>query len=299
MITRLTNSKQSCFKNCRRAYQERFEKLRVLKAGNKNQRLGTAAHKYLETGDLAQALAVFDGVYPNSQEEQNALDNDKAVIVAIAESYPAYMAPIPNLSPEVQFQVPIINPATGAHSKSFVLAGKVDGTGDDPNGIWLVEYKTAGQLDKDYVDKLTLDAQITTYSYGLQRYLGKPVLGTIYRVIRKPSIRQTQKENALQFQNRIIEDYKTRPEFYFHEFKLYRDQADLEAYEEELWQLTQDILNCRLTGRWYKNTSRCADWGRCAYMPLCLGQQANDLYTYCDPDIELKEGTANGDSVAS
>jgi len=32
-----------------------------------------------------------------------------------------------------------------------------------------VEYKTAGTVDKSYIDKLMLDQQLTTYIYGMQR----------------------------------------------------------------------------------------------------------------------------------
>ncbi|MGE5623813.1 MAG: PD-(D/E)XK nuclease family protein [Methanocella sp.] len=297
-MTKLTHSKQVTFRNCRRAYQYRFERCMVPKQVNMPRLVGSAVHKGLETGDIDEAMALFGGVYPSSQEEQDALDTDMAIARAILEGYAAYFAPIPNLRPEVTFELPIINPATKAHSKKFVLAGKADGIAKQHGGYWLVEYKTAGQIDKDYVDKLSLDSQITTYSYALSRVLGAPIVGTIYRVMRKPSIRRTAKETARQFQDRLIRDYQERPEFYFHEFTLYRDQEDLEIYEHELWQLTQDILQCRLTGRWYKNTSRCADWGKCAYMPLCLGHECEGLYVSQDPDIELKEAEANGDCVA-
>jgi hypothetical protein len=298
VLTRLTTTKQTTFKDCRCKYHKRFELGLALKRQTMARVTGTAVHKYLETGSLGDALACFDGLFPSTQEEQDAIDAEKATVVGICEGYGHYFDSILGLMPEVKFEIPVLNPDTKAKSKSFVLAGKADGVAHMNGEWWLVEYKTAGSIDRDYVDKLTLDAQITTYCYALGRIQKAPIAGVIYRVMRKPSIKQTTKETAFQYQNRVIEDYKTRPEFYFHEFKLYRDQRDLETYEHELWQLTQDILQCRLTGRWYRNTSRCADWGKCAYMPLCLGQPADNLYIVQDPDIELKEGNENGDSVA-
>ena len=63
-------------------------------------------------------------------------------------------------------------PATGAASRSFVLAGKVDGIvriGDD---YFLLEHKTAAQLDADYLERLWTDFQITIYAYYVEQTMG-------------------------------------------------------------------------------------------------------------------------------
>src|SRR5690606_11288211 len=58
---------------------------------------------------------------------------------------------------EKNFEGPIINPATGAASRSFVLAGKVDGIVRIGADYFILEHKTAGQLDGDYLEKLWTD----------------------------------------------------------------------------------------------------------------------------------------------
>lgn len=59
-----------------------------------------------------------------------------------AQAYPAEDFQIVAL--EKGFQGPLINPATGAESRSFLLAGKVDGIVQLNGQHYLLEHKTAG-----------------------------------------------------------------------------------------------------------------------------------------------------------
>ena len=288
----LTNSTISQFKNCRKAFYYRNIEQLVPRHESESRGIGSAVHKGIETGSVDEALALFDDIFPSDQEEANKLETNKAIVRAMLEGYfELYGREWPGeLTPELQFEVPIINPATKAQSRSFLLSGKVDGLLQENGKHWLVEYKTAGAVDKSYVEKLMLDQQLTTYIYGLQRQEGIKISGVIYRILRKPSIRQTKKETLEQYIERLFQDYKDRPEFYFYEEKLYRSQEDLDEFEHELWDITQDLLKCRKDGLWYKNTSRCKDWGRCEYIPLCAKQpDAMDLFKTRETNIELKE----------
>ena len=195
------------------------------------------------------------------------------------------------MQPEVEFTLPIINPKTGKASRCFRLAGKVDGICTKYGETWLVEYKTASTITKQYVDRLCLDGQVTTYLYAMQKVLGRPIAGVIYRVIRKPSIRRGQKESAEQYCSRLEADYQERPEFYYYEQLLYRNPDDISAYEQELWDITQRILLDRRHGICPHNTARCTDFGSCEYMPICRhDDQWQALYEHCEPNQELSNG---------
>lgn len=289
----LTNSSIGQFKNCRKAWYQRNVECLVPRIQSRARGIGTAVHKGLETGNIEEALKEFGDVFPNSQEEADALETNKAIIQAMLEGYFERFGRGfhgGTAQTEMKYEIDIINPATGAKSKTFKLAGKVDALIMQNGRYWLVEYKTAGQVGKSYIDKLQLDTQITTYIYGVQRMMNIKIDGVIYRVLRKPTIKQTKKENLNQYLDRLIADYKERPEFYFFEEKLYRSQDDLAEFEAELWDLTQDMLKCMRENRWYKNTSRCMDWGNCEYMPLCCQKpDAMNMYETRIVNYELEE----------
>lgn len=93
---------------------------------------------------------------------------------------------------EKTFKLPLLNPATGRASRSFALAGKIDGIVRLPDGrLALLEYKTAGEdIDPNgsYWMRLRYDAQISLYVLAA-RALGFDAATVLYDVTRKPSIR--------------------------------------------------------------------------------------------------------------
>jgi hypothetical protein len=283
------------FKNCRKAWYFRNVEQLVPRIQGTARGIGSAVHKGIETGSVNDALALYAEIFPNDQTEADILETNKAIVQAMLEGYfERFGAGFPEAEefiPEMKFEVEIINPTTGAKSKSFKLSGKVDGIIKVKGRWWLVEYKTAGQVGKSYIDKLALDTQITTYIHAVQRQLNIKIDGVIYRVLRKPTIKQTKKETVWQYLDRLTTDYKSRPEFYFFEERLYRSQNDLKEFESELWDLTQDMLKCRRENLWYKNTSRCLDWGNCEFMPLCCqNPDAREMYIIQQSNSELEDG---------
>lgn len=268
----ITNSSITQFKRCRKEFYHRNVRQLVSRFEGEARGIGTAVHKGLETGSTDDAMKCFDDIFASSQEEADKLEVQKATVTAMLDGYFSLYGKQfdGQFWPEKRFNVPIINPATGAASRRFRLAGKADGLLLNDTGYWLVEYKTTGVMDKTYVDRLSLDAQMTTYLCGLQRQDNISIEGVIYRIIRKPTIRQRQKETILQFTARLTADYKSRPDFYFYEERLYRSKEDLHEFERELWDIAQDMGECHKQGRWYRDTTRCGTFGRCDYMDLCL-----------------------------
>lgn len=298
MATRevLTHSHMQLRKNCPVAEHYRYELGLVRRVRSSALSLGTAVHRGIETGSVEEALKTFEGVFPSTQAEQDALDILAVTAEAMLTGYFEHYAPYDSYEAEIPFQIPIVNPSTGARSKTFDLAGKVDGLTQIDGAWWICEYKTASQLTRAYIDRLQLDTQITTYMYGLQKLRNIQVEGVIYRILKKPSIRQKQSETAAQFRERIVEDYQARPGFYFEEQRLYRSQEDLADFERELWMFTQRLLQERRENIHFKNTSRCAEYGGCEYIPLCLKyQDAMDQYISQPRDIELKGEETIGD----
>ena len=285
----LTHSNMSVFKNCHRMYYFKVTQGLARKTRRTALSDGSAIHKGIETGSVTEALAELDDIYPANQSDAEALANRRAFIEAAVTGYLKRFPDPPVAKHEIQFDLPIINPATKAVSKTFRLAGKIDGLEQRNGKWWLVEIKTSGKLDRAYIERLPLDTQVTTYVYALTR-MGYDIAGVVYRVIRKPTIQQRQKETAQEYRQRLIQDYQERQDFYFYEEPLYRSKADLDEFEAELWAITQDVLSAERLGWWYKNTSRCAEYGGCDFLPLCRGQAgAEILFETVGPNPELKE----------
>ena len=259
-------------KNCPKCEYLRYEEKLVPVLRKESLGLGSAVHKGLETRSIDEALKLFDESVINSQEEMDKLEINKAIVSAMLTGYFAKFKPFTECKAELQFDIPILNPLTRRTSHSFRLQGKIDALAKENGLWWLVEYKTAGQINQGYFERLELDEQITTYVYAAQRQFRIPIVGIIYRVIKKTSIRRTQKETIEQFCQRLEKDYIDRPEFYFFEQQLYRSQNDLKQYENELWQFTQQLLYEKRNGINYRNSGRCLDWGRCQYMPICCNE---------------------------
>lgn len=274
----LTFSRIKARKNCPMAEHIRYDLELVPRNKKKSLGLGSAVHLGLETDDIDKAVGYFDGVFPDSQEEANELEVQRATVRAMLTGYFARFGKWGEETiRELSFDIPIRNPKTGAVSRSFRLQGKIDAITVIDGKMWLVEYKTASQINKGYFDRVSLDEQITLYMYAYRERFGVKPEGVIYRVLKKPTIRQTKKESMEQFCNRLEQDYVDRPDFYFFEQKYYRSENDLKQFEKELWAFTQQYLYEKRNDINCKNASRCLDFGQCEYMPICLGEADLEL----------------------
>jgi len=77
-------------------------------------------------------------------------------------------------------------------------------------------------------------------------------------------------ETPHEYEERIAEDMRDRPEHYFARRQipvLSQDQAGA-AYDT--WAIAKNIMAARADSRWPKNTNHCTAYGRCPYLPLCL-----------------------------
>lgn len=239
--------------------------------------IGSAFHRGMEAREpLAGAQYLDNHTEIWGDNDVHALKKAKYIVYSMVQGALKYWDfDWKNSHTEIKFDLPIMNPATGYPSRTFRLRGKTDEVSQDRRGKWwLVEYKTAGQLPSyAYVDRLYLDTQVTTYFYAAQKHLGIELEGVLYRVARKPSIRQKQTETVDEYCKRLVEDYKKRPEFYFYEEQMIRSQEDLSEFEQHLWNVTQLFMFYRRNDIWPMNTSRCAEWGGCDFLPLCKREE--------------------------
>ncbi len=306
MIT--TYSMWSSFRNCRRKCYWRY--FRELVPLDRAQALwfGSSIHDCLElwhhTYDLDAVLDHIDRTYANRAQDERAQADwhlARTMMQGYVACYPSEEFEVVAL--EEKFEGPIINPATGASSRSFTLAGKVDGIvfypglNGRPDEYFLLENKTAAQVDGGYLERLWTDFQIILYCWYVEQTLGIRISGVIYNILVKAKLKQAKGETEAAyeerraaliaksktgktsakrkmpepddaFQLRLAEKYAD-PQM-FHREVLYISREQFAELQAELWELSQALLDARRRDVWYQNTSNCFNWGRpCAYFQLC------------------------------
>ena len=153
-------------------------------------------------------------------------------------------------------------PIRGDPSQTFAMAGKADAIVRRPDGLYLLEHKTAASIDGSYLDKLWTDTQIALYSHYL-RQQGYPIVGVIYNILLKARLKQRQGETETEFAARHAElaannksgkstakrqapetdeayqgaspDWYARPEA-FHREHVYLSEDRLAMLQEEVWE---------------------------------------------------------------
>lgn len=322
MVT--TYSMWNLFRNCRKAAHWRY----VLELSpiekDKHLSFGSLLHDCLEAWhrarDLEQAVAPIDRACVNraQEEEQRRIWH---LATAMMRSYAAQYATeeFEVVALEKEFQGEIVNPDTGAASRSFILAGKVDGIVRIGDEHFLLEHKTATGVDAGYLERLWTDFQITVYAYYVEQALGIRIAGILYNILVKARLQQGAGETEEEFEARRAElvaksktgkssakrrmpetddEFQARlaakyaePEM-FHRELIYLSRDQFATLRAELWELTQAFLDARRRDVWYQNTSFCFQYGRpCPYFALCRsGGSPNVLENFYErrpPNDEL------------
>jgi RecB family exonuclease len=325
--TLLTYSALNTFRNCPRKYKNRY--LDNLRPRERAEALsfGSVVHTAIELwyrssnaeSRLRDVLTYIDDAFENRVVDSNQMVQwhlATAMIRGYAERYAAEEFEVVEV--EKEFVGEIRNPVTGRQSQTFRIAGKVDGIVRCHDGLYLLEHKTASNVDASYLDKLWTDTQIALYCYYL-RELDYPIVGVIYNVLLKSRLKQgkgeTQAEYEVrhaelaaknkngkstakrqmpetddEFQSRLSEWY-SRPEAFHREF-IYLSEDRLAMLQDEVWEITQQYLDARRRGKWLLNTSNCFSYQRpCEYLAYCQSgfnpNVADNLYEIALPNEEL------------
>jgi hypothetical protein len=333
MVT--TYSMWNQFRNCRKAAELRYLQHLVPIERDRNLHFGSLIHECLELWhgqrDLALVLDLIDRrCAARAQDEDQKRDWHLATAMmrAYAERYAQEEFEIVAL--EHLFEGPIVNPATGAASRSFRLAGKVDGIVRIDGEYFILEHKTASQIDSDYLERLWTDFQITLYAHYVEQTMGIPITGILYNVLVKARLQQSKGETEEEFEARRAEllaksktgrttarrrEPESDDEFQrrlaekyadpamFHRERLYLSREQFDILRAELWELTQAFLDARRRGVFYQNTSFCFNYQRpCPYFALCRSNGnpnvIENFYQRVEPNEELRVLPAGSSELA-
>ena len=190
----LTNSRMATAKSCLRKCFYRYELCLAKETEARPLRFGSAAHKVREL--VRKGVPVEQAI--NSACEGFAQDEDSQydawTVRALMTGWAWYwQEPTGSaIMSEVPWEMPLINPATGALSRTWKLAGKIDGIDRLSDGrIAVSECKTTSEdisPESAYWLRLRADQQIALYMLAAKT-LGHDVQTVLYDVIRKPTIR--------------------------------------------------------------------------------------------------------------
>lgn len=306
MSNLLTYSRLQCFRACPRRHELRYEIGIEPEEPSVALRVGTAFHAAQEACDLG-------------------LDVDTVVMQSVGDPYMAALVMAmftvhreqPHgdeevVATELGFDLPLTNPETGAASKVWRLAGKIDRIYRSGGRLIKKDYKTTTEdisPGSDYWLRLSLDQQMSIYLIAA-RELGHDIQSILYDVTVRPQLRPhkatppeerkyTQKaskladgtvrpagslyagqrevdETPVEFCVRVADTMRANPSDYFARHEIPRLDSDLEEARREMWSQQQTMREMQRRAYWYRNPGSCVTPYRCAYLPICQGQVSQD-----------------------
>jgi hypothetical protein len=287
----LTNSSARTFRRCAREYQFSYVfGVRPLVEAEPL-RFGHVTHKGLEQVWRGESVVDLSA---------HAERVDPYELVRVEEMLRGYLArwgpPQDVVAIEVEFEVPLVNPATGRASRTWRVGGKLDAVGYDDGTLAIVEHKTSSSdisPGSDYYRQLRLDPQVSTYFMGA-RALGHDVERCMYDVLGKPALRplratpedkrkyrkdgslyanqRTEDETPDEFRERVRDAIAAEPDRYYQRATVVRLADEERDAAHDLWQTARLIRGSELADRWPRNPDACVRYGRtCTFFDVCTG----------------------------
>ncbi len=212
------------------------------------------------------------------------------------------------IATEQEFDLPLINPATGRASTRVRIRGKIDKIVRLADGRLAVrEHKTTIKdlaPGSDFWKTLKIDQQISMYVLAA-RMMGHDIATVEYDVIGKTASRPknpnhgllkdnkkelakgryykeefplaeiqsalaAKKESLGMYGARLSTLFSSDIDKFFVRKEIPRIDSDIEEFRYELWQMQNLIRQCRNNGYWFKRTASCLSPYRCEFCDICF-----------------------------
>lgn len=221
----------------------------------------------------------------------------RAKVEALLYGYDARWSDVPMnvLAVESQFETSLINPETGAASRTWRLGGKLDAIIETEDGIQVLEHKFTSEdmgPGTSYWSRLKLDSQVSIYFVGAKA-LGFDATSCLYDVIKRPAQRPLKKVAEVKFnkdgtpragqrmEDETPDEYRARilaaiaeaPNDYFARGTVVRLEGELDEAMADVWQTGRVIHENHLRGFAPRNVDACMRFNRaCPFLPACCGE---------------------------
>jgi CRISPR/Cas system-associated exonuclease Cas4 (RecB family) len=291
---KLTHSRAACFRACPRKHYLRFELgLRPAETGYA-MRVGSGYH---------EAHRAID----DNEDVELAIDSqvddpfDKALIAAMLHGHLERWkgdAGVEAVAAEIPFEMPLINPETGAATPVWVVAGKIDRIVRLADGrLALMERKTTSKdfsPGGDYWVRIHMDMQLSIYLIAA-RQAGYDIDTILYDVTRRPQQRplkatpegnrKYKKDGTLyanqrdvdetpeEFAARVSATIMANPDYHYARIEIARLQQDLDECQQELWNQQLTIRQMQRNNQWYRNPDSCFEPYKCEYLSICENRE--------------------------
>jgi hypothetical protein len=293
-----TNSFATTFRRCPRECYHRYEQGYSSLHEAESLRMGDGIHLGLKSlltqgWDIGKALHALGG----RPMKDISMAKSRAMLMAYSVRWEPELPKWKVLFVEKEFTAPMINPATGFESRTWQLAGKLDGALEEiSTGYqYIIEHKSSSEdvsHGSSYWKKLLLNTQVTQYEVGA-RALGLNPVGCIYDVLKKPTIKPLQatalenrykkdgclKANAREadetmseYEARALNAYAEDPWKSFNRVVVTTLDDDRSNAARNTWHLANEIRQCQLSGFWMQNPDACERYHQmCQFWDVCTG----------------------------
>lgn len=270
--------------------------------------------KALQAGldERAVIVAAIDAIQEKAKTDQASDSFEVARAGALMEGYhlrwyrpstsPDSSERIEVLAVEAEFRGPLVNPKTGAESRTFAVGGKIDMVVRDARGkVVIVEHKTT-TLDistgSDYWKRLRIDGQVSIYFDGV-RQLGYEAASCLYDVVARPLLKPYKAtppearrytklgkldarqhefdETPQEFMDRVRAAIAENPERYYQRAEVVRIGDELDEARADVWRTARLIREAEIDGEHPRNPDACVRFGTtCAFFDACTGAASVD-----------------------
>lgn len=301
----LTVSRMKTARSCQREHHYRYGLGYRPRRQSEELRFGDLVHRGLEQWWLACA----DPVARVANALAAVACEDPFEQVRAEEMILGYDArwgdePLEAIFVECQFIGPVINPTTGAPSKTWKLGGKMDVLARNTRTgfVHIIEHKTSAEdisAGSAYWKRLRLDAQVSVYFDGAD-ILKHPAESCVYDVLAKPGLRPkkatpledrkyTKKTNELyanqretdeshdEYRVRVREAIASAPDDYFSRGEIVRLEEERADALHDVWDIGRQLREAELAGRYPRNPEACVRYGRtCGFFGVCCREEQLD-----------------------
>lgn len=252
-----------------------------------------------EDDRLANAFFAVAGKAFDGFEQAKVEEMLRAYDARWCDSFEVYEV----LGIETPFNAPLLNPETMHPSRTWTLAGKMDGVirRRSDGRILVLEHKTTVEDitydSQDYWAALAMDGQISQYVLGAES-LGHKVDEVLYDVLRKPMIRpllatpvesRKYKADGTLYANQRDRDetpdeYRARlrevladPK-YLARHSVPRTLGQVEEFLYDAILQSASMRESARTGRSFKNPEACHRMGTCSFWSVCSTGSTPDTF---------------------
>lgn len=258
---------------------------------------------------LTAALGAINQALPSDASPADEINAAKCRALMVGYDARWSGAEWETIAAEEQVTLPLVNPQTGRTSRNWDHTSIHDGVIRGYGKLLGLEHKTTSGEIADpssmYWRRLQVDGQVSKYALDNWQ-LGRKLGGTLYDVIRKPAIRPKRlskksidsifsthryegckvsddtwqevvegldTENVELYELRLGVEVLDKPDRYYQRRTIHRLDHELAEYADELWSIGKEITRARATGRHYRNSAACMNYGQlCEYMAICSGE---------------------------